>query len=115
MWITYVAILSAIGNLYMVTLARLCNVLRPPFRASKESQQLQISLLGLVVCALVLSGCTSKVGSVSSSSPAVTGTLTASTQSVTFGSVPVGQSASTNITVTNDGSAPVIVSQVAVS
>jgi hypothetical protein len=72
-------------------------------------------LLGLVVCSILLNGCTSKVGSIASSNAAVTGTLTASTQAVTFGSVTVGQSASTNITVTNEGSAPVLVSTMGVT
>ncbi|MFZ1939924.1 MAG: beta strand repeat-containing protein, partial [Terracidiphilus sp.] len=72
-------------------------------------------MLILLVCSLVLSGCTSNVASIASSNPSVTGTLTASSASVTFGSVQIGQSASTIITVTNEGSAPVLVSQMTVS
>jgi hypothetical protein len=105
-----------IGNHYMVTLASFCNSLRPPFRASVRELRLRgTALLALLLGGLFLSGCTSGLATLGASKTTEPGTLAASTNTVAFGSIPVGQSASTNITVVNQGSAPVVISQMSVS
>jgi hypothetical protein len=63
---------------------------------------------------IILSGCTASLSSNSSGSNGATG-LVASSTSVTFGSVAVGQTASLSLTLTNQGTTAVKISQVSVS
>lgn len=95
----------------MVTLVHTSAQLR------KRARQLSLALVGILAllsCSLVLSGCG---GSIASNSVASTssGTLTPSSNTVAFGSVAVGQSASIGVTLTNQSSTAVKISQLSVS
>jgi hypothetical protein len=71
-------------------------------------RHLKLSFIGLltVICSIALSGCG---GSLSATNTA-TGTLITSLSTVDFGQVAVGKTVSTNITLTNSGSAAVEIS-----
>lgn len=77
-------------------------------------RHLKLTLIGLLTftCGLALSGCTA--GSLVTSSQ-VTGTLTLSSSTVDFGQVAVGKTASASITVSNQGSGSVQISQLNLS
>src|SRR5208282_94216 len=93
----------------MITFVRLCNLFRPTFWAhSKQRKQLEVGLAVLLSC-ILFNGCTASVGSSSSKTQDLTGTLSASTALVAFGSVSVGQSASATVSVVNQGSAAVTI------
>jgi hypothetical protein len=62
----------------------------------------------------VLSGCAASF-SVNAASTAATGTIVPSPDTVDFGTVDVSQSVNTKVSVLNQGSAPVEVSQLSVS
>lgn len=66
-----------------------------------------------LLCGLFLNGC-SGTGAASSSNSG-TGPLTALNDSVTFGNVPVGQTASTTVTLVNQSGVPVQIAQMSVT
>src|SRR5580658_10588307 len=101
----------------MVTFLRSGNPICPSFWTRIQQRNgRRFALATLLFSAFILSGCVAKVSSKSTSdSTGTTGTLTASSQSVTFGAVPVGQTASTSISAINEGSAAVVISQASVS
>ena len=72
-------------------------------------RHLNLNLIGLLSfsCGLALSGCSGSFVE----NHATTGTLTVSSSTVDFGQVAVGKTASTNITLLNQGSAPVEISE----
>ncbi len=76
-------------------------------------RHLKLNLIGLLSfsCGLALSGCSGSFVE----NHAATGTLTVSSSTVDFGQVAVGKTASTNITLLNQGSAPVEISQLILS
>lgn len=71
----------------------------------------QVGLLALLICSLALSGCGAAIAGVNQGS----GSLQASPAAVTFGSVPVGQTASSNLSLANQSSTAIQVTQMAVS
>ncbi len=80
-------------------------------------RHLNLSLIGLLsfFCSLALSGCGGSIALKNTGLGAATGTLIASTSTVDFGPVAVGQTASTSVTLVNQGSAPVEISQLNVT
>src|SRR5580692_8654218 len=99
----------------MVTNMRLCDSFCPIFRERIGKVSRQAGLLAAVSSVIFLSGCVSSLSSLGKSGGTAVGALSASTSSVTFGAVPVGQTASTSVSVVNQGSASVVISQVSVS
>ncbi len=73
----------------------------------RHLKQRNIGLLFFLFCSLALSGCS---GSIVEKTLA-TGTLTVSSTTVNFGQVAVGKTASTSITLSNKGSAPVEITE----
>ncbi len=71
-------------------------------------------LLALLFCCLVLSGCGASYV-VKGASDASTGTISPSPNSVDFGTVTVGQSVNTQVDVVNQGTEPVVISQLTLS
>ena len=71
-------------------------------------------LLALLLCCFALSGCGGSYV-VKGASTASTGTVSPSPDSVDFGTVSVGQSVNSKIDVVNQGSQPVVVSQLTLS
>ena len=69
----------------------------------------------LSCCILALSGCGGVVTKGASSSPSLTDTLVASPDSVDFGAVKVGNSANTQVTLSNSGSEQVKISELQLS
>ena len=73
---------------------------------------MRVGLLILLACSIVLCGCSgSFVVKNVVADAATTGTLVAQTSNVAFGSVAVGQTASTSVTFSNQGTAPVEITQ----
>src|SRR5579863_3670082 len=72
-------------------------------------RHLKFSLIGLptLICGLFLSGCSGSFRTAGSAA----GTLTVSSSSVSFGQVAVGKTANASVTVQNEGSAPVSISE----
>ncbi len=112
-------ILGHNGNLKMVTLASRINELRPRADAlnTRACRQMRppaprrIGLFVMLLSSLALSGCGGSIALKSTASDPATGTLTASSGTVNFGAVAVGQTASTSVTLVNQGSAAVEISQ----
>ncbi|MGB7264210.1 MAG: choice-of-anchor D domain-containing protein [Terracidiphilus sp.] len=75
----------------------------------------RIGLLTIISSGLVLSGCAGSIATKSTGTSASTGTLVASSNSVAFGAVAVGQTAKLSVTLTNESSAPINVTQLNVS
>jgi hypothetical protein len=71
----------------------------------------RIGLIVMLLSSLALSGCGGSIALKNTASDPVTGTLTASSGTVNFGAVAVGQTASTSVTLVNQGSAAVQISQ----
>jgi hypothetical protein len=100
----------------MVTFVQSCKYSCPFFWARiQQGKRRRFGLAALLFCSFVLCGCTSKVPTFTSSSVSTTGTLTASTDALAFGSVVMGQTATASVSVTNTGSAAVEISAMAVS
>jgi hypothetical protein len=100
----------------MVTFLRLSDSFCPSFWTRIQQRNLRrLVQATLIFSAFILfTGCTANVSN-SGNTTNSTGTLTASSQSVAFGSVPVGQTASTSFSVVNEGSTAVSISQMSVS
>lgn len=74
-----------------------------------------LMIMGGIVIAAGLSGCSGLTSAASPNPKPAVGALSSNPSSVGFGNVPVGSSATQNFTLTNSGSASVTVSQVSVS
>ena len=87
-------------------------------RSGAPGCQFNLRHIGLFVALLAtigLSGCTGSVATNTAGSNGSTGTLVASSTSVNFGSVAVGNTASLTVTLTNQGTTAVKISQLAVT
>jgi len=96
-------------------------LLQRPGRRLSQNSQLGTwgnrALIIMLSCCFffVLSGCGAASSSVNAASTAATGTIVPSPDTVDFGTVDVSQSVNTKVSVLNQGSAPVEVSQLSVS
>ena len=73
---------------------------------------MRVGLVTMLACSLVLCGCSgSFVLKNATADAASTGTLVTPTNTVAFGSVAVGQTSNASVTLSNQGTAPVEISQ----
>ena len=72
---------------------------------------MRIGLLIMLACSIVLCGCSGSFVLKNATADAAPGTLVAPTNTVTFGSVAVDQTSNASVTLSNQGTAPVEISQ----
>ena len=72
---------------------------------------MRVELVTMMACSLVLCGCGGSFVVKNATADAATGTLVAPTNTVAFGSVAVDQTSNASVTLSNQGTAPVEISQ----